>query len=254
MSRMPVVFIGHGSPMNAIEDNVFTRKWIETAAAIPRAKAILSVSAHWTTHGSRVSDSLQPQTVYDMFGFPQELYELKYQPPGSPALAQQVQMLLPNTQIDNRWGIDHGTWSVLNWLYPRADIPVVQLSLNLEATRQSHFEMGQALSALRDDGVLILGSGNVVHNLALINWRMNGGYPWAESFDWYIQDKVSARNFAAVVDYRQAGSSADSAFFTTEHFDPLLYVLGASDPDDQLTVFNNVCLMGSMSMTCYLFS
>ncbi len=253
MVRMPVLFVGHGSPMNAIEDNRHTRGWATIAARIPRPSAILAISAHWTTPSVRTTDSLRPKVVYDMYGFPEELYQVHYQPPGDPALAHQLQTMLAGCQIDNSWGIDHGTWSVLTHMYPQADIPVVQISLDRQAARIFHFQAGQALKPLRDQGILILGSGNVVHNLARINWNMADGYPWAVEFDQYIQDRIIAREYPQVVDYRSAGYSAELAIPTTEHFDPLLYVLGATDPQDQVEIFNSACLMGSLSMTSYLF-
>lgn len=253
MPKMPLLFIGHGSPINAIEDNSFTRGWAEIAARIPKPEAIVCISAHWTTHGSRVCDEAHPKTVYDFYGFPQALYEVKYDSPGAPNIAQLIKSLAPNVQIDNSWGIDHGAWSVLHVMYPNADIPLIQLSLNLKGDRQYHFELGQRLKSLREKGVLILGSGNVVHNLGRINWDMNGGYGWAREFDDYIRENIARREYQNVIDYRKAGSSAQEAFYTTEHFDPLLYVLGASDENDSLTVFNNECALGSLSMTCYLF-
>lgn len=254
MNRMPVLFVGHGSPMNAIEDNSFTHEWVRIAAGIPRPEIILSVSAHWTANGTKITDSDRPRTVYDMYGFPKELYEVKYQPFGSPETAHMVQELLAGSQIDNSWGIDHGTWSVLHRMYPEADIPVFQVSLDLNGTRRYHFEMGRALTSLREKGVLIFGSGNVVHNLSRVNWGMtSGGYDWAVEFDSYIKDKIVKREFDDVIDYKKAGQSALSAFHTTEHFDPLLCVLGASDEKDTLTVFNDSCTMGSLSMTGYLF-
>jgi 4,5-DOPA dioxygenase extradiol len=254
MSRMPVLFIGHGSPMNAIEDNVYTRMWIKIGSSLPRPEAILAVSAHWTTEGSSISDSPNPRTVYDMYGFPSELYEVAYQPPGSPEYARMTAGLIGNVRIDNSWGIDHGTWSVLNRMYPKADIPVFQLSLDLTASRQKHHEIGQTLKPLREKNILIMGSGNIVHNLSRVNWDMDGGYPWAVEFDGYIKDKIVKRNFREVIDYKSAGPSAQLAFRTTEHFDPLLYVLGVSEPDDKLSVLNDSCTMGSLSMTCYLFA
>ncbi len=250
---MPVLFIGHGSPMNAIEDNPYTCKWVEIGKAIPTPDVILSVSAHWTTDGTCITDSPHPNMVYDMYGFPKELYEVVYRPHGSPEYARLAAGLLDNVRVDNNWGIDHGSWSVLRWIYPKADIPVFQLSLDLNASRQGHFEMGQALKPLRDRKVLILGSGNIVHNLSRVNWDMEGGYPWALEFDKYIKDRIVKRAFHDAVDYQRAGPSAQSAFRTTEHFDPLLYVLGASDEADRLTVFNESCTMGSLSMTGYLF-
>ena len=253
MSETPVLFIGHGSPMNAIEENRFTKAWAEIAAKIPKPEAILCISAHWTTDGSRVSDDPQPKTVYDMYGFPQALYEVKYTPPGAPNLAHMVRDLAPEVQIDNSWGIDHGTWSVLHVMYPEADIPLIQLSVSLNGDRKYHFELGQKLKSLREKGVLIMGSGNVVHNLGRVNWDMNGGYDWAVEFDGYIKNNIASREFKNVIDYKKAGKSALEAFYTTEHFDPLLYVLGASDEKDSLRIFNNECALGSLSMTGYLF-
>jgi 4,5-DOPA dioxygenase extradiol len=253
VGRMPVLFVGHGSPMNAIEDNRYTRKWIEIGAAIPQPAAILAISAHWTTDGIHVADSARPRTVYDMYGFPREMYEVAYQPPGSPEYARRVADLIENVRIDNSWGIDHGTWSVLNHLYPKADIPVFQLSLDWNAPRQDHFELGQMIKPLREAGVLIMGSGNIVHNLSLVNWEMAGGYPWAVEFDGYIRECVIKGKYHDVIDYKSAGPSAQSAFRTTEHFDPLLYVLGAADSSDRLSIMNDSCTMGSLSMTCYLF-
>jgi 4,5-DOPA dioxygenase extradiol len=253
MSRMPVLFIGHGSPMNAIEDNAYTRKWTQIGASIPHPEAILSVSAHWTTDGTCITDSPHPRTVYDMYGFPKELYEVVYQPPGAPEYARMAAGLIGNVRIDNSWGIDHGSWSVLNRMFPKADIPVFQLSLDLNASRQDHFDLGQAIKPLREKNILIMGSGNIVHNLSRVSWDMNGGYPWAVEFDTYIKDRILKRAFGDVCDYKRAGPSAKSAFSTTEHFDPLLYVLGASSADDRLTVMNDSCTMGSLSMTSYLF-
>jgi len=253
MSRMPVLFVGHGSPMNAIEDNVYTREWTEIGRAIPKPDVILSVSAHWTTDGTRITDSSRPRTIYDMYGFPKELYEVVYQPPGSPEHARMTVALLENVQIDNSWGIDHGSWSVLCKMYPNADIPVFQLSLDVRASAKMHYETGKALKTLREKNVLILGSGNIVHNLSRVGWEMDGGYPWAIDFDGYIKEQIMKREFQNVINYKNAGSSAEIAFRSTEHFDPLLYVLGASDTDDRIRIINDSCTMGSISMTSYLF-
>jgi 4,5-DOPA dioxygenase extradiol len=251
--RMPVLFAGHGSPMNAIENNVFTRGWRDIAAKLPRPRAILAISAHWVTEGVHTSNSAQPRTVYDMYGFPRPLYEVKYPAPGSPELAERLLQLLPGAAIDNTWGIDHGTWSVLVHMFPGADIPVVQLGLSERLDAAAHLKLGRALAPLRDEGVLIFGSGNVVHNLRLVDWDNEGGEPWADEFDAYIKQRVEARDFEAVADHRRAGASAAKAFPTPEHFWPLLYALGASDEADRLTVFNDARTLGSLSMTSYLF-
>lgn len=252
--RMPALFAGHGSPMNAIEDNQFTRSWKEIARRLPRPEAILSVSAHWYTEGTFTSDTEHPRTVHDMYGFPRPLYEVRYDAPGSPALAERLIAQLPQASVDNSWGLDHGTWSVLRHMFPQADIPVVQLSVDARAQAQVHFDLGRALRPLRDEGVLIFGSGNVVHNLRLIDWNQPGGFDWADEFDATIRERIEAGDYAGVVDYRSVGLSAVQAFSTPDHFFPLLYVLGAADSTDTLTVFNDARQMGSLSMTGYLFT
>jgi 4,5-DOPA dioxygenase extradiol len=251
---MPALFIGHGSPMNAIEDNAYSRSWTEIAHEIPRPEAILAVSAHWYTDGSRITDAAQPRMVYDMYGFPDELYQLEYRAKGAPALAHLTKDLISSdVQVDNGWGLDHGTWSVLHRMYPEADIPVIQLSIDSNIGAEAHFNIGREIHILRDQGVLLLGSGNVVHNLARVNWAMDGGYPWAEEFDGYISHRIKQRQYADVLNYKNAGVSARDAFITPEHYYPLLYVLGASQESDNLRIFNDACTMGSLSMTCYLF-
>jgi 4,5-DOPA dioxygenase extradiol len=252
--KMPVLFVGHGNPMNAIEDNEYSRGWTEIAKKIPKPEAILSVSAHWYTEGTRISDAEKPKTIYDMYGFPEELYQVTYSAPGAPELARQVKgMISAAVEIDNSWGIDHGTWSVLHRMYPDADIPVLQLSVDSLTSFDAHFRIGQELSSLREKGVLIMGSGNVVHNLGMAKWGMESGYSWADEFDAYIRDRITARQYGDAVNYSSAGKSAEMAFFTPEHFYPLLYVLGASGSEDRLTIFNDSRTMGSISMTSYLF-
>lgn len=252
--RMPALFIGHGSPMNAIENNKYSKAWIEIGRQIIKPEAILSVSAHWFTKGTKITDAPKPEVVYDMSGFPAELYRVVYQPDGSPELAQETKLLIRSeVQTDNSWGIDHGTWSVLCRMYPKADIPVYQLSVDAGASAQTHFQIGRDLASLRDKGVMIFGSGNVVHNLSRVNWDMDGGYAWASEFDGYIKDKIVAGQYDDVLNYRKAGPSASLSFYTPDHFDPLLYVLGASQKSDKLTVFNDSCTLGALSMTCYLF-
>lgn len=252
--RMPALFIGHGSPMNAIEDNEYTRNWEKLVCEIPKPKAILSISAHWYTKDTRIMDEEAPRMIYDMYGFPDELYKITYKTKGAPSLAALTRELIKkNVKIDNSWGYDHGTWSILNKMYPQADIPVYQLSVDSSASAKMHFQIGQDLSTLREKGVLILGSGNVVHNLSRINWTMEGGYPWAIEFDNYIKDKIIKREYQDVIHFDKAGKSAESAFMIPDHFYPLLYVLGASKENDQLSIFNDSCVLGSLSMTSYLF-
>lgn len=252
--RMPALFVGHGSPMNAIEDNEYSNSWEEIGKHIAKPEAILSVSAHWFTKGTKITDAPKPKVVYDMYGFPDALYRINYQPNGSPELAHKTMSLISSeVKIDNSWGIDHGTWSVLCRMYPKADIPVFQLSVDENASAETHFNIGRELASLRDEGVMIFGSGNVVHNLSQVNWDMEGGYSWALEFDEYIKDKIISGQYDSVLDYSKAGSSAELAFHTPDHFNPLLYVLGASNKSDKLTVLNDSCTLGALSMTSYLF-
>lgn len=255
MKNMPILFVGHGSPMNAIEENEYTLNWKKLAIEIPKPKVILSISGHWFTPGTRTTDDPHPKVVNDMYGFPKALYDVNYTAPGAPELAHETMELIGRkVTIDNSWGIDHGTWSILNVMYPEKDIPVYQLSIDEGASPLTHYEIGQKLKTLRDKGVLIMGSGNVVHNLRSVSFSESGGYKWAYEFDNYIQEQVSIRNYENVMDYQKLGQSAKLSVPTTDHFDPLLYILGASDSDDQLQVLNNSCMAGSLSMTSYVFS
>lgn len=252
MNNMPVLFVGHGSPMNAIEDNPFSAAWEQLGTVLPKPQAILSVSAHWFTQGTRVTDAPNPKMVYDMYGFPDALYRVKYPAPGSPYFAGLAAELLP-AQIDNGWGLDHGSWSVLRRIYPRADIPVFQVSVDRRASMERHFALGRRLRSLRGQGVLIFCSGNIVHNLAGVRWEMDGGLPWADSFDEYIKRGVLRGDFDNAVHYERAGESAKAAVPTPDHYAPLLYALGASDEGDRVSVFNDARVLGSLSMTSYLF-
>ena len=253
--KMPALFIGHGSPMNAIEDNQYTKNWKKIASEFPKPKAILSISAHWYTNGSFINDLDNPKMVYDMYGFPDELYNLVYNAKGANELAHVTKYLIKkDVEIDNSWGLDHGTWSVLCKMYPEADIPVYQLSVDSRSSAETHFQIGKEISALREQGVLIFGSGNVVHNLGRINWDLDGGEPWAVDFDSFIKDKIIKREYDDVINYKSAGKSSELAFVTPDHYYPLLYILGASKDDDKLSIFNDSCVMGSLSMTSYLFN
>jgi 4,5-DOPA dioxygenase extradiol len=253
MSKMPVLFIGHGSPMNAIEDNEFTRNWISVGEKLPKPKAILSISAHWFTDGTRICDELHPKQIYDMYGFPRELYELNYAVSGSPELAHAtIKLLRGAATIDNSWGVDHGTWSVLCRMFPEADIPVYQLSIDRNLDSEAHYKLGKELRSLREQGILILGSGNVVHNLSKINWELKGGYPWAEEFDDYIKKAVLDSDHQKVIHYETCGKASEIAFYTPEHFYPLLYALGAGGEDSRVEIYNDACMLGSLSMTSYL--
>ncbi|NLV92172.1 MAG: 4,5-DOPA dioxygenase extradiol [Firmicutes bacterium] len=255
MAKMPVLFVGHGSPMNAIEDNDYSRGWRTIAARIPRPQAILSVSAHWYTHGTRIMNEENPRTIHDMYGFPKELYEILYNAPGSPEIARVCRELISReTRYDNSWGIDHGTWSVLVHMYPERDIPVFQLSIDADAPAETHYGIGKELSTLRQEGVLLFGSGNVVHNLRLVDWHQpNKGFDWAYEFDDYICENILDKNHGNVLRFNELGDIARLAVPTPDHFYPLLYVLGASDEDDQVSVYNKSCELGSLTMTAYLW-
>jgi 4,5-DOPA dioxygenase extradiol len=249
---MPVIFLGHGSPMNAIEENACSRAWEEIGGALPRPKAILCVSAHWETAGSAVTAMERPRTIHDFFGFPPALYEVAYPAPGSPELARRVAGLLGEdaVRMDTAWGLDHGAWSVLRRLFPHADVPVVQLSLDRGKTPAEHYETGRKLRPLRDEGVLVLGSGNVVHNLGAAVWR-DTAYDWAAAFDARVKEAILAGDHDALVDYGSMGSSARLAVPTEEHYLPMLYVLAAGDPGEAVTFFTETVTLGSISMRSF---
>ncbi len=255
MSKIPVVFVGHGSPMNAIEDNSFSRTWREMAALIPKPEAILSVSAHWYTKGTRIMDGERPKTIYDMYGFPDELYKIVYDAPGPPEIARAAKRLISKeTVYDNSWGIDHGTWSVLVHMYPESDIPVFQISIDAYAPPEAHYRIGRELRSLREQGVLILGSGNIVHNLRLADWDMDDvGFDWAYEFDGSIHDSIMKKDHEKILKYEELGSLAKLAVPITDHFYPLLYALGASDEGDSISVYNRSCVLGSVMMTAYIW-
>jgi len=255
LSKMPVVFVGHGSPMNAIEDNEYSRTWKAISNRIPRPELIISISAHWFTKGTKIMNEEKLKTIYDMYGFPKELYEIVYDSPGSPAFAKLAKELISKeTEYDNSWGIDHGTWSVLVHMFPKRDIPVFQISIDAYAPAEVHYKIGQELKSLRKQGVLILGTGNVVHNLRLVDWHMGSkGFDWAYEFDDYIYDNIINKNYDNILKYNEMSSAAKHAVPTPDHFYPLLYVLGASDKKDKVSVFNKSCELGSLTMTGYIW-
>jgi 4,5-DOPA dioxygenase extradiol len=255
MMKMPVVFVGHGSPMNAIEDNNYTRGWRKMAERIPKPKVILSVSAHWYTNGTRIMNEENPRTVYDMYGFPKELYEITYNTPGSPEIAKMAKTLISKeTKYDNSWGIDHGTWSVLVHMYPDRDIPVFQISIDAYAPPVVHYKIGKELNALREQGVLLFGTGNIVHNLRLVDWHQeNKGFDLAYEFDEYIYKSIMNGNNENVLNYNDLGKIAKLAVPTPDHFYPLLYILGATEKGDTVSVYNKSCELGSLTMTSYLW-
>lgn len=248
--RMPLVFVGHGSPMNAIEENDFTKAWRQLGDTLPRPRAILCLSAHFTARGSYTVGLRQPETIHDFYGFPKELSQVEYPASGDPELARRVQGMLPGGQLSGEWGIDHGAWSVLRHIYPKADVPVVQLSLDLSLSPAGQIALGKALRPLRDEGVLILGSGNVVHNLGRMNPAAKGPASWAAEFDEAIHSLVMMKDLEKLTQYPTL-PGANQSVPTTEHFVPLLYVMGASYEDEPITVFNQRYVNGSLSMTSY---
>lgn len=251
---MPVVFVGHGSPMNAIEDNEFTKGWEEMAKAIPKPKAILSISAHWYIGSTSVMDTLSPKTIHDFYGFPKRLFEVNYSAKGHPELANETKRLIGDIcTIDNSWGIDHGTWSVLVIMYPEKDIPVFQLSIDRNFSVEQCYSIGEKIKILRESGVLIFGSGNIVHNLDIMDWSEKKGFDWAYQFDGFIRDAIIERKHNVVLEYQNL-QSAKLAVPITDHFYPLIYVLGASSEKDKVQIYNEKCVMGSISMTSYIMS
>lgn len=252
---MPALFVGHGNPMNAIEDNPFSRAWVEVGKTLPPPRAILCISAHWQTPSPMVTAMEKPRTIHDFGGFPRELYERQYPAPGSPELAAGVSEMVQELRIaeDHSWGLDHGTWSVLCRMFPAADIPVVQLSLDYTQPPDFHYALGQALRELRQRGVLILGSGNIVHNLRLAVFR-DDAYDWAVEFDKLLMRLIEAGDHAALVDYASLGNSARMAIPTNEHYLPLLYVLGVQGKGEAVRFFAEQITMGSISMRSLVIS
>lgn len=255
--RMPVLFVGHGNPMNAVAENSFTERLAALGQELPKPKAILCISAHWLSAGTWVTHMSHPKTIHDFYGFPQELFDVQYPAPGSPLVAELIQSLSKSPKIqadDKSWGLDHGTWSVLCKMYPEADIPVLQMSIDMSEPAAFHFKMGQTLRALRDQGVLIIGSGNIVHNLRRIEWGMPGqGADWAVEFDHWVRDRIEARDFGALTEDFLKTKAGQLSVPTPDHYLPLLYVLGAADEKESLKFEYEGFDMGSISMRCFSF-
>jgi len=253
ISRMPALFLGHGSPMNVLEDNPYSRSWQQLGLTLPRPQAILAISAHWYTRGTCVTAMKNPRTIHDFGGFPQALFDIEYPAPGSPALAAEiVQLLAPATVIadESDWGFDHGSWGVVKKMYPEADIPMVQLSIDGTADAETHFQLGRKLSALRDRGVMIIASGNVVHNLRMVRWQESAApYPWAQSFNQFVRDNINWRGEGRhpLVDYQQHEGAALS-IPTPEHYLPLLYILGCRHDEETVAIIIDGIEMASLSM------
>jgi 4,5-DOPA dioxygenase extradiol len=249
---MPVLFIGHGNPMNAIEDNEFTKGWADTAKALPKPNAILCISAHWETDGTFVTAMDNPQTIHDFGGFPQSLFDVQYPAPGDLALATEVKNTITDVPIglNTDWGLDHGAWVVASRLYPKADIPIIQLSLNYGKSAQWHYDLAKELNFLRRKGVLIIGSGNMVHNLGVLNWKDDKPFDWAIEANETIKKLITTHDYKSLIDYKSLGSSVQLAVPTPEHYLPLIYTLALQGDKDAITLFNDKTVMGSIAMTC----
>ena len=254
-TRMPALFVGHGSPMYAIEENEFVDTWRKLGAELPKPKAILAVSAHWETRGTQVTAMQNPQTIHDFGGFPQALYDVQYPAPGSPELAKDAIQTVKGTPVtpDERWGLDHGTWSVIRRIYPNADIPVVQLSLDYNKTPQQHYDLAKELASLREKGVMIVGSGNIVHNLRHVAWDRSDdeeyGHDWAIEANELVKRLILANDHKSLINYNSLGRAVQLAAPTPDHFLPLLYALALKREDENLSFFNDKAVMGSLTMT-----
>jgi 4,5-DOPA dioxygenase extradiol len=253
--RMPVLFLGHGSPMNAIEENEFVAGFRKVGEEIPSPKVVLCVSAHWETKGTFVTAMEKPRTIHDFGGFPPALFNVQYPAPGSPEMARETQALVTKTSVglDEKWGLDHGAWSVIKHLYPNADVPVIQMSIDYDQTPQYHYELAQELAALRKKGVLIIGSGNMVHNLRKVAWDKLGnteyGYDWAIEASEKMKAGILSGNHQTLIDYKSQGKAFDLAIPTPEHFLPLLYALALQEKDEVVSLFNDRAIGGSLTMT-----
>lgn len=254
--KMPVLFLGHGSPMNAIEENEFVTGFRNVGSEITKPNAILCISAHWETKGTFVTAMKQPKTIHDFGGFPKALFDVQYPAPGAPELAKETQKLITKTEVgldDEHWGLDHGAWSVIKHLYPDADVPVIQMSLDYRQSPQYHYELAKELAALRKKGVLIVGSGNMVHNLRMVAWQklneVGYGYDWAIEANENMKKFILNGNHQNLINYQSQGKSFELAIPTPEHYLPLLYTLALQDEKEAVQLFNDKLLAGSLTMT-----
>ena len=255
MHKMPALFIGHGSPLNIIAHNDFTASLAQVARQLPRPEAILVVSAHWLTEGTYVSATPQPETIYDFYGFPRELYQISYSCPGSPTLARAAANLTPAIQLDDQRGLDHAAWAVLHHMYPAADLPVFSLSLDYHLPPADHYRLATTLQPLREQGVLIIGSGNIVHNLHLIDYETDAPvFDWANRFDNTVRDLLLIGDDAALIDYHSLGPDARLSIPTNDHYLPMLYTLGLRNKDDQLTFIHESMQNASISMRSFMLA
>jgi 4,5-DOPA dioxygenase extradiol len=253
--KLPVLFIGHGSPMNGIEDNLFSQTWKAMGKAIVKPKAVLVISAHWLTTGTHITAMNNPKTIHDFGGFPEELFKVQYPAPGDPELAKATKQLITKTDVglDHDWGLDHGTWTVVRHMYPDADIPVLQLSIDYSKPPQYHYDLARQLAALRKKGVLIIGSGNMVHNLRMLAWDKLGeteyGFDWANEMNTIFKNKIVDGNHKALIDYETLDKAAKLAIPTPDHYYPMLYALALQDNKDDISFFNDKAVGGSLTMT-----
>jgi 4,5-DOPA dioxygenase extradiol len=252
--KMPVLFLGHGSPMNAIEENEFVARFRQLGKELIRPNAILCISAHWETNGTYVTAMQNPRTIHDFGGFPQALFDVQYPAPGSPELAKETKHIISSTEVgfDDKWGLDHGAWSVIKHLYPNADIPVIQMSIDYTKPAKYHYELAKEINSLRHKGVLIIGSGNMVHNLRKVEWnRLNEEF----AFSWTIEANEKMKNFIlngdhqSLIDYKSQGKAFDLAIPTPEHYMPLLYTLALKEENETIELFNDKPVGGALTMT-----
>lgn len=254
-AKMPVLFLGHGSPMNAIEENEFVAGFRNISKTIQKPNAILCVSAHWETRGTYVTAMAHPSTIHDFGGFPQALFDVQYPAPGSPELARETKSLVKKTDVwlDDKWGLDHGAWSVIKHLYPNADVPVIQMSLDYHQSPQYHYELAKELKSLREKGVLIVGSGNMVHNLGMMAWdKLNAdeyGFDWAIEASEKMKSFIQSGDHTQLINFKSQGKAFDLAIPTPEHYLPLLYALALQDQNEQVSLFNDKAVAGSLTMT-----
>ncbi|HEY9168711.1 MAG TPA: 4,5-DOPA dioxygenase extradiol [Lutibacter sp.] len=252
--KMPVLFLGHGSPMNAIDKNEFVTAFKKLGEELARPNAILCISAHWETKGTYVTAMQNPSTIHDFGGFPQALFDVQYPAPGSPELAQQIKNIIVKTEVglDDKWGLDHGAWSVIKHLYPNADVPVIQMSIDYSKPAKYHYELAKEISSLRQKGVLIIGSGNMVHNLRLIAWNKLSeqyAYDWATEANEKMKGFILSGDHQNLIDFKSQGNAFNLAIPTPEHYLPLLYTLALREENEKITLFNDKPVAGSLSMT-----
>lgn len=257
---MPVLFIGHGSPMNGIENNLFSNKWKQLAKEIPTPKAVLVISAHWLSKGTRITAMDFPSTIHDFGGFPKELFDVQYPAPGNPQLAKETASIITSTQaeLDHDWGLDHGTWTIVRHMYPEANIPVLQLSIDYTKSPQYHYDLAKELYQLRKKGVLIFGSGNMVHNLRMVAWNKideaEYGYDWAIEMNEKFKTLIANDDHNRLINYQQLGKEALLSIPTPEHYLPLLYTLGLKGKNETASFFNDKTVGGSLTMTSVQFN